>query len=417
MGRADTGRADTGPADTGPADTGPADTGPADTGPAGSQPISPTARQVFRRLRFALALAAFILAVGAGAALLGAHAGPGYLDPNDPGPFGSRALAQILAQQGRRVVRVDSPAQAARVAAADSTLVITGPAFLDRRELAALGALPGDRILVEPDAPALRALAPDVSMAGTIPVGVADPVCGLAAAQLAGDADMGGVELRASAAVPGGQRCYPVQDAPSLIRYAAAGRTITVLGTGTPLTNGSLADRGNAALALNLLAARPTVVWLTPGTAVLGTAGSGQTSLNRLIPWAAYLVAIQLAFAVVATAIWRARRLGPLVTEPLPVVVRAAETVEGHGRLYRSRHSRGRAAEALRGAVIDRLVPRLGLAAGADPATIAAAVAARSGRDVAAVHAELYGPAPDTDTALVQLAGNLDTLESEVRKT
>ena len=246
---------------------------------------------------------------------------------------------------------------------------------------------------------------------------MADPVCGLAAAQLAGDADMGGVELRASAAVPGAQQCYPVQDAPSLIRYVTGGRTITVLGTGTPLTNGSLADRGNAALALNLLAARPAVVWLTPGTAVLGTAGGGQTSLNRLIPWAAYLVAIQLAFAVVATAIWRARRLGPLVTEPLPVVVRAAETVEGHGRLYRSRHSRGRAAEALRGAVIDRLVPRLGLAAGADPATIAAAVAARSGRDVAAVHAQLYGPAPDTDTALVQLAGNLDTLESEVRKT
>ena len=118
------------------------------------------------------------------------------------------------------------------------------------------------------------------------------------------------------------------------------GRTITVLGTGVPLTNSSLAERGNAALALNLLAARRTIVWLTPGTASLATAGNGKTTLAGLIPLPAYLIAIQLAVAVVAAAAWRARRLGPLVTEPLPVVVRASETVEGHGRLYQSRRSR-----------------------------------------------------------------------------
>jgi hypothetical protein len=388
------------------------------TGLAGSRPVSPTAREVFRRLRFALALAAFILAVGAGAALLGPHAGPRYLDPNDPGPFGSRALAHILAQRGQQVVRVNSPQQAAHAEAADSTLVVTGPAFLDHSELGALGALPGDRVLVEPDAPALRALAPGVTSAGSAPVGAADPECSLAAAQLAGNADMGGVTLRPSAQpLPGAQECYPVSAGPSLIRYVTGRRTITVLGTGIPLTNNGLADRGNAALAVNLLAGRESIVWLTPGMPALAGAGGGQRTLAGLIPWAAYLVAIQLALAVVATAAWRARRLGPLVTEPLPVVVRAAETVEGHGRLYRSRRSRDRAADALRGAAIDRLVPRLGLAPGAVPATITAAVAARSGRAVVAVGAELFGPAPDTDAALVRLASNLDTLESEVRKT
>ena len=53
-----------------------------------------------------------------------------------------------------------------------------------------------------------------------------------------------------------------------------------------------------------------------------------------------------MAFLVVG--VWRGRRLGPIMTEPLPVTVRAAETVEGHGRLYHRLNARDRAANALR---------------------------------------------------------------------
>ncbi len=66
------------------------------------------------------------------------------------------------------------------------------------------------------------------------------------------------------------------------------------------------------------------------------------------MPLAAWLVAIQLGVALLLAALWRARRLGPLVTERLPVVVRASETVEGHARLYRSRRARDRVAATLR---------------------------------------------------------------------
>ena len=64
-------------------------------------------------------------------------------------------------------------------------------------------------------------------------------------------------------------------------------------------------------------------------------------------------------------ALWKGRRIGPLVAERLPVVVRASETVEGRGRLYRSRRARDRAADALRTATLQRLLPRLGLGANA----------------------------------------------------
>ena len=84
--------------------------------------------------------------------------------------------------------------------------------------------------------------------------------------------------------------------------------------------------------------------------------------------------------AVVVLALWRARRLGRVVEEPLPVVVRAAETVEGRGRLYRAAGARDRAAEALRRGARDRLVPRLGLPAGADREALVGTVAVRTGR-------------------------------------
>ena len=70
-------------------------------------------------------------------------------------------------------------------------------------------------------------------------------------------------------------------------------------------------------------------------------------------------------------ALWRARRLGPVVAEPLPVVVRAAETVEGRARLYRRGGARGQAA---RGAARRRPVAGSGRALGlprrADPPAV-----------------------------------------------
>lgn len=76
-----------------------------------------------------------------------------------------------------------------------------------------------------------------------------------------------------------------------------------------------------------------------------------------LIPSGWYWALLQLAFAAVLAAVWRARRLGPLVPEKLPVTVPAAETTEGHARLYEQAHARDRAAAVLRSATRTRLAP------------------------------------------------------------
>ena len=72
---------------------------------------------------------------------------------------------------------------------------------------------------------------------------------------------------------------------------------------------------------------------------------------------------------MVTVILWRARRLGPLATEPLPVVVRAVETTRSLGRLYRRSGDRGHAAESLRRAARSRLAERLRLGSTARPPT------------------------------------------------
>ncbi|HEY5986108.1 MAG TPA: DUF4350 domain-containing protein, partial [Streptosporangiaceae bacterium] len=196
-----------------------------------------------------------------------------------------------------------------------------------------------------------------------------------------------------------------------LVRYPVNGRTITVLGTGLPLTNDRLDRDGNAALAMNLLNTS-RVVWLVPEN--VAPAGGGSRSLESLYPRGAQLVAIEIGLAVLLTALWRMRRFGPLVPEPLPVVVRASETVEGHGRLYQSRHARDRAAAALRAATLTRIVLRLGLPQGVPPDVTCQELASRTGRSPDEIRALLYGPVPPDDAALVTLATNLDTLEGQV---
>jgi hypothetical protein len=123
---------------------------------------------------------------------------------------------------------------------------------------------------------------------------------------------------------------------------------------------------------------------------------------------------VQLSLAVLLIALWKGRRIGPLVAEELPVVVRASETVEGRGRLYRSRRARDRAAQALRAATLQRLLPRLGLSADTSAPAVVIAAAQRSRFHAESVRHILFGPSPASDADLVQLARTLDDIERQV---
>ena len=379
-----------------------------------------------------LALIALIVLGGVASALISRLVSPpppnSYLDPASSAPDGSRALSDMLGERGFTVVRADSAASALAALGSGSesastgrepaTLVITSPSLLTSAQRIRLGHARADFFLVEPGPAALAALAPEVGAEHNSAAGFGRlllPRCDLAAARLAGSANVGGHSYRAPASAA---RCYPVHSSPSMVRYATAQRTITILGSGAALTNIELAGNGNAALTLNLLSGHRRIIWLTPEPLrppTTGRAGQRGRPGPVLIPWAAWLIVIQLAIATALAAAWRARRLGPLITERLPVVVRASETVEGHGRLYQSRRARGRAADALRGAMRRRVVPALGLVMAAPEGAVTAALADRSRLGRPEITRLVYGPAPTTDAELVSLARSLDQLEREVR--
>ena len=220
--------------------------------------------------------------------------------------------------------------------------------------------------------------------------------------------------------------CYADDGLAALVVLIDAdGRRVTFLGDSRPLTNDRLDDAGNAALALGLLRTDGPLVWLLPPL----TAGSPQApaNLTELIPTGVWWVLGQLAVAASLAALWRGRRLGPVVAEPLPVVVRAAEATEGRARLYRRFRAADRAGEALREATRDRLCRRVGLPRAAPREVLVEAAARRSGWTPGEVEAVLHGgpvlPAdaatsqPLTDVSLVRLADALDTLEREVRRS
>jgi hypothetical protein len=351
------------------------------------------ARPLWRRVRFWLALGVALL-VGALAVAALAPSPGRALDPRSPAKGGSKALARLLHGYGVPVRRTTDLGDATAAGPGTSVLVVAADAY-SRRQLGGLRGA-GRVVLLEPDAAALAALAPAVSANDSVD-GVVGPGCSEPGARAAGAVDLGA----GATTYTGADGCYDGA-------FVRAGR-VAVLGSDALLRNDALADRGVAALDVNVLTADRTldrVVWLLPGA---DAAGSGAPTVWALFPAGVHRALLWLLLTGVVVVLWRARRLGPPVSEPLPVVVRAAEVVEGHGRLYRRAGARDRAAAALRAGTVRRLAHRLGLPRGAGAHDV---VAVRPDADPAGVLDLLAGPAPADDAQLLALAARLADLEA-----
>ena len=218
----------------------------------------------------------------------------------------------------------------------------------------------------------------------------------------------------------GWQSCFPVSGGYGLLSTQGTEDSVAVdvLGATRPLTNQSITSDTNAAFALRLLSDNPRVVWFVPSDD--GGAGAGAPverdadPLAVLPVWFTPLVYL-LGIAVLATMLWRGRRLGRLVVEPLPVVVRAIETTRSRGRLYAKSRERSHALAALQEGTRERLLSRLGLAPRTDREALVAAVVHATGRSPAEVATRLYDSTVDKDDQLLARAQGLTSLEEEVR--
>src|SRR5262249_1830978 len=233
-----------------------------------------------------------------------------YLDPASTAPDGAHALTDILGDRGYDVIRAYSASSAVAAlssgtgdqrprAGGPATLVVTSPYLLTHRQLVRLGRSEADLVVVEAGPGSLTTLAPRVRLKHALTGRFGQllrPDCDLAAASLAGTANLGGATYRAP---PSGTGCYPSDGFPSLVRSEATyGRMIPALGSGAPLTNGWPARNGNAALVVTLPSEPRQIVWLPPEPPMNQPAAARPGAPGRaapaLIPWQAWLVVIQL---------------------------------------------------------------------------------------------------------------------------
>jgi hypothetical protein len=366
---------------------------------------APLLRPWWQRARLWLGIAAVVVI---GAILVGTLSEePGRpLDPASTHGDGSKALVRVLEHFGATVTTTRSTATAIRDGA-HGAIVVTAPNDYSDTQLQQLAEGAARLVLVRPGTRAAAAMRlgiePEPDRSPNDSPGCADP----------------GATTAGTVSLPGDALAYLV-DGPSVTScYGGALLTapqLVVLGAPALLQNDHLGRAGVAALDANTITDSrrlTSVVWLTPGA---DTNGPGPASVWDLFPPAAYRAFWWLLAVGVLLALWRARRLGGVVSEPLPVVVRSAELVEGHGRLYARAGARERAATALREAVLNRMTQRLGLPRGASAEQVATTAAPIVGQPPGDVLGLLAGPPPTDDTALTRLVHDLDQLEAGLQE-
>ena len=397
---------------------------------AGTSEQGPSARGIARSVRFPLAILVALVLIAALAIALGGRRSTETLARDSFTQQGGHALATLVAAQGVDV-EDDLPATAQR-----STVVFVPVVsrLSDDQVAAVLNDVRDD------GSTAVVALASDddVSRLGLTvqgdapPNDVLTPGCSNAAATNAGDVELGDSQVLSiqGGDVPSGftnsvVTCYGTESGATegegamIVLTAEGGGTLVLLADTTFLQNDHLTGHGNAALGIGLLAPAGTqeLVWLQPALGAENTGATGGKTLLGLVPRAFRFGIFGLIGAAVLLALARSRRLGAVVPEQLPVVVRSVETVQTRARLYRARGARDRAAANLRQATRGRLAQRLGLGPDTSPQALVSAVAARAGMTDSEVGTLLYGTRVADDDDLVTTARQLDDLSARALGT
>ncbi|WP_062213046.1 DUF4350 domain-containing protein [Demequina oxidasica] len=349
------------------------------------------------------------------------------LSIDNTAPNGAHAVAQILRDQGVGVRQVNLLSDARIEDPKHTTLVIVASStFLSSAQSDSIAGYPGDIVYLGLTPDALEAAGPDLYYEYAEPGATVVAQCADPDAVAAEETRTGEDSISIGGLAPhDAELCFP--DAEGGYAYA---RVETDLGARIFLanphiaTNDKLDELGNAALTLRAMGRHESVTWYVGSYADTTTLTWGDDGLapdkittnpNFLPPGTADAL-FALGLAALIAAFWRARRFGPLVTEPLPVVVRSSEATRGRARLYRRARATGRSTAAIRGLVALRIGQRLGVPRAAGKAGLLEAITRTTGRNSGDVDALLYGPPPANETAMMQLVERLDQLESEVHQ-
>ncbi len=378
---------------------------------------TPSAGRLFRRARFWIVIAVILaIIVAAYMALVPQSVSEQPLSPTGTGMTGSGALVQVLRQHGVSVTATTSLAATKRTISneRDTTVLVYDPShYLDAGQLAIIRHLAADVVFVSPGASAVRSLDANIRLIGTSAPSPAAHCAVPAALKAARIAD-GGHAYRVAAGAKSYSTCFPSGDNDySLIQHSTGSTSLTVVGATRAFSNRYIVDGGNAALAINLLGANRNLVWYLPSIEDLGASGQTVSAAQAAPAWFTTFGVLVL-LVVIAAAVWRGRRFGPLVVERLPVVVRSSETMEGRARLYQTSSARTHALDSLRIGAIARIGHLCGLPRTADVDQVISAAADVTGRDIRDIRDVLIDAIPRNDAELVRRSDDLLQLEKDI---
>lgn len=368
-----------------------------------------------RRLFAAVAVLALVLVVAGVMSMLN-RSNEIPLDPQNPGKGGSEAVASVLGANGVDVHRVtDIDELQDRPPGKGTTVLVSDPTSVsaDRlREIASAHRDSARLILIAPHPHLLKdAFEITTEAGGTSTATAAGQECSLAwARSLTMSADS------VSYAVPAGATsCFGDDSEGVVFELPAADRrpALLVIGSTDILTNSTMKAGDNAALGLRALGQTGELLWYSGGFDPKSSSAQQETVFPRWVMPALWLTSA----CVLLLMFWRGRRLGRLVTEPLPVIVHANETTAARGQLYRKARDTSRTAAVLRSATRDRVRRYLGLPPGIDDEHLVHQVALHSGREPHEVGLLLADdPRTIDESTLSKLADELSALERQVRR-
>jgi Domain of unknown function (DUF4350) len=365
-----------------------------------------------RRYRWAIGLvaAAVLIALVSGRP----PSSPKSLDPNSTQPDGTKALVLLLRALGDHVTTGATTPTSTPAGNGYALLLHDHLNNTDRNSLIDWVDRGNTLVLTDPASPLAQVTA-DTSPNDQLFFGPAQPqlasACVAEAQPLDAVADIqpeGGQLFRPTSEQLG---CFPFGNGYYMVARTQGSGTVVVAGGPGMWINANLGRADNSVLAAALLAP-------SPGSSVtfIGSSriGGGSTGLFGLIAPRLKELFWELVIAFLLIVLWRARRLGRPISEPLPVELPGSELVVAAGSLLHEGGHRARAVELLRRDLRTVISRQLGFERGINDETLAQLTADRTGISEAFLLDALAGPLPSSDGDLVRVCQAIETIRREV---
>lgn len=359
-------------------------------------------------------------------------------DPKSPAPSGTKALAEVLKDEGVDITLVHFPDEIPD-STAGSTVAIIGSTYLtDDQFVEAIDkARDADRIvLVDIDEWILQEIdlsftvdysrvdysrpSPETN-ADTVPeenareLSVKDNPCSDIFGK-AREISNSSWFYEPTAEVTDYRMCFTDDIGGYIIALAPRDNLpqTVLFEVGDIFTNESITDYDNAAAALTLLGSNEKLIWYFPQPDINFTIDPTEGTYWVFFPDWFFPASYLLLFITLAVMVWKGRRFGRLATERLPITIKSTETTRSLGRLYERSSDTGVTLTHLQEDTRRRLIRLLNLPPTTSTDIVVTAIANRTERDPDQVRHLLYGSLGGPESHMLGLANELAALIQEV---